>query len=336
MSKTYFHLFACCLPVKGAVRSIVCDLQRDRYELIPNSLFEILTEHAGKPVDTVKAFYENEFDDVIDEYFDFLTTKEFGLFTDSLSGFQPIGLDYREPRVLTNAIVDFDPGSAHDLPGIVRQLSAELCDSMELRFFYRLSLADLESLIKQSFDDCSLRSAEIIVGDDGSSYTVENIERFLDRFQRIKRITVHSSGRDQFARTDHALILFTSEEIGSELCCGVVSPFYFISNIEMFIESRSHNNCLNRKIGIDKAGNIKNCPSMAEGYGNIRDTPLREVLNKADFRKKWNITKDEIDTCRDCEFRYICQDCRAYTADSNNIYSKPLKCNYDPYEANWL
>ncbi|MDR2057516.1 MAG: hypothetical protein LBP83_04405, partial [Dysgonamonadaceae bacterium] len=39
--------------------------------------------------------------------------------------------------------------------------------------------------------------------------------------------------------------------------------------------------------------------------------------------------------CKDCEFRYICTDCRAYLQDSNDIYSQPAKCNYNPYIAKW-
>ena len=43
-----FALFACCIPVKGARRSTLCDLQRGSFQFIPNGLYEILTEHAGK------------------------------------------------------------------------------------------------------------------------------------------------------------------------------------------------------------------------------------------------------------------------------------------------
>jgi hypothetical protein len=39
--------------------------------------------------------------------------------------------------------------------------------------------------------------------------------------------------------------------------------------------------------------------------------------------------------CKDCEFRYICTDCRAYLEDPYNEYSKPLKCGYDPYTGEW-
>ncbi|HEY4572343.1 MAG TPA: hypothetical protein VIJ26_00200 [Thermoanaerobaculia bacterium] len=39
-----FQLFACCLPVKGARRSLLCDVQRQAFQFIPNGLYEILTE----------------------------------------------------------------------------------------------------------------------------------------------------------------------------------------------------------------------------------------------------------------------------------------------------
>ena len=53
------------------------------------------------------------------------------------------------------------------------------------------------------------------------------------------------------------------------------------------------------------------------------------------FKKYWNITKDEISTCKDCEFRYICTDCRSYTESPEDYYSKPLKCGYSPYTNKW-
>lgn len=79
----------------------------------------------------------------------------------------------------------------------------------------------------------------------------------------------------------------------------------------------------------------KNCPSMKESYGNIKDTTLIEALEKPGFKKYWNITKDQINVCKDCEFRYICTDCRAYLEDPDDIYSKPLKCGYNPYTCEW-
>ena len=74
---------------------------------------------------------------------------------------------------------------------------------------------------------------------------------------------------------------------------------------------------------------------MTRSFGNIRDTSLSEALAHPDFKKYWNIKKDDITKCKDCEFRYICTDCRAYIDDSEDIYSAPLKCGYDPYTGVW-
>ena len=32
---------------------------------------------------------------------------------------------------------------------------------------------------------------------------------------------------------------------------------------------------------------------------------------------------------------YVCLDCRAYVDNYRNVYSKPLKCGYDPYSGVW-
>lgn len=60
-------------------------------------------------------------------------------------------------------------------------------------------------------------------------------------------------------------------------------------------------------------------------------TSLRQALEKENFKDVWSISKSRIKVCKDCEFRHICTDCRAYIDDPNDIYSKPLKCGYDPY-----
>ena len=121
--------------------------------------------------------------------------------------------------------------------------------------------------------------------------------------------------------------------------CGTVDLKYFNTNLPKVLESLNHNSCLNKKIAIDKDGNIKNCPAMLHSFGNIKDTTLEEALNHIDFKKYWHVNKDMIAVCKDCEFRHICTDCRAYT-ERNHLHedldlSKPLKCGYNPYTNEW-
>ena len=75
----YFRLFACCIPVKGAVRSIICDLQRNTYCDIPISLYQILTVHKDDSFEELVEIYEDE--ETLGEYFQFLKVNEFGFWT---------------------------------------------------------------------------------------------------------------------------------------------------------------------------------------------------------------------------------------------------------------
>jgi len=130
-------------------------------------------------------------------------------------------------------------------------------------------------------------------------------------------------------------VFYSKECINSAKRCGRIGSDFFNINIKTFTEAHHHNTCLNRKISIDAEGNIRNCPSMPQSFGNIKDTTLQQALDHPDFKKYWNHKKDDIEVCRDCEFRYICTDCRAYLEDPDNEYSKPLKCGYDPYTGEW-
>jgi len=108
-----------------------------------------------------------------------------------------------------------------------------------------------------------------------------------------------------------------------------------VINMDFYSECINFNSCLNRKISIDAQGNIKNCPSCTQSFGNIKDTTLKQALEHPDFKKLWSITKDQVDVCKDCEFRHMCTDCRVYIKDPENIYSQPSKCTYNPYIAKW-
>lgn len=79
---------------------------------------------------------------------------------------------------------------------------------------------------------------------------------------------------------------------------------------------------------------------MPQSFGNINETTLEEAIGLQGFKKYWNLTKDQVEGCKDCEFRYVCTDCRAYTEQthfnqSDLDCSKPLKCGYNPYTTEW-
>jgi len=107
--------------------------------------------------------------------------------------------------------------------------------------------------------------------------------------------------------------------------CGCITDYSKIINIDFVSESMKFNNCLNKKVAVDKNGNIKNCLSLNEVFGNLNKDSLPNIILSTKLKDKWNISKDQIKTCMDCEFRYICMDCRAYLEVPSDLKSKPLQ-----------
>jgi radical SAM protein with 4Fe4S-binding SPASM domain len=74
---------------------------------------------------------------------------------------------------------------------------------------------------------------------------------------------------------------------------------------------------------------------LPQSYGNIATTSLQETLLQQNFKDLWYINKDQIKVCQDCEFRYLCTDCRAFITTPEDKFSKPSKCTYNPYTGEW-
>lgn len=332
--KPYFCLFACCIPVKGAKRSIICDLQRDRYHSIPAILYYILTRYRNQRASDIKAAFDHAHDADIDEYFALLEENEMGFWTDSPQQFTGVDFTYwHNAKTITNAVIDYAPHSTHSLAQIVPQLSAMGCEALEVRYYYPVSLAQLTHDL-EAVKGSTLRSVEVVVGAE-DSLTPVSLRELHQHNSRARKFTIHSADCNSFAESYDFVIILTTEAITSESCCGVVAPWYFTANTQLFAEAKQFNSCLNRKIGIDQFGHIKNCPSMPTSFGHVEEVALADVVHQHLFNQIWTVNKDQVEVCRDCEFRYICQDCRAYTQHTRSAFAKPAKCSYDPYEGVW-
>lgn len=335
LSKDYFKMFSCCITVKGASRSIICDLQRNSFEFIPNDLYKIIFLLSKMNISSIKEKYNNKFDDTIDEYIEFLLENEFGFYCskDELALFPDLDLEWDYPAQITNAIIDLNKSSSYSLLNVIQQLETLNCKDIQIRIFDMLDYDQIEKVISYS-DGSRIKSIELLISYN-ENITDKDLFALSKKYTRIKSIVIHSSHKDEIVtdqqRNYFIPIQYRKQKIISEQDCGRVSVKDFSINNEMFTESLKFNTCLNRKISINTEGEIKNCPSLKKSFGNIENMKLSDVCKLNDFRKLWDINKDKIKICKDCEFRYICTDCRAYLKDKNDIYSKPLKCGYDPY-----
>lgn len=336
-SDQFFKLYASCLPVSGASRSTICDVERNKLHFIPNVLYEILVDHASKTIPEIKAFYNHEADDIIEEYFDFLTKEELIFFTNEPELFPPLDLTWKKPSIITNALIDINTTSNHNFSKIFDELDEFNCKALELRFFENIVFSELQSILSFS-KDSRLKSIDLLLTYSKETQK-EMLENLVLNYQKISSIVIHSAPeKEVYSFPNGSMetkVLYTTQKIDSSDHCGVISTHYFSVNLDFFLESQQHNSCLNKKISIDINGDIKNCPAMPKSYGNINHSSLKEALQNDEFKKHWVISKEQIDTCKDCEFRHICTDCRAFTKDATNPFAKPLKCGYNPYTNEW-
>jgi SPASM domain peptide maturase of grasp-with-spasm system len=163
----------------------------------------------------------------------------------------------------------------------------------------------------------------------------EEILNLLKEHKRLTEIFFFNSKKNAVEEKLGVRLIYIDTPNLNKNSCGQICHATFSKNISHFTEAQQFNSCLNKKISIDEVGNIKNCPSQKKGFGNIETSNLIEVLNNEDFKMLWRIKKDDIEICKDCEYRYICTDCRVFIQDSKNLFSKPSKCSYDPYTATW-
>lgn len=339
----YFNRFACCLVNYGHTRSIICDVQRNNYFLIPNSLYILLIEEF--PNFSIEEIYDNygkENEKHLKDYLNFLLVNEIGFIdTKIIKELTPLNLKYKVAEPISSLIIDLNKESffIEDSVQIAKFIDTNRIKQLQIRCY---DLIDLNTFLKflNSLSKTTLKGIEIIIPYEiklKNRLINKNIIKSNDKINRLIYFGCDKNKQDKYL---NRMITYVEDKIINKKNCGLISSNYFNSNLETYTLCNSHNSCLHKKISIDSQGNIRNCPSMSQSFGNIKDTTLEEAINNKDFKKYWNITKDEIEVCKDCEFRYMCTDCRAFTERTHENkegldISKPLKCGYDPYTGEW-
>jgi len=333
--------FSCCILTKGAKKNSIIDLQRHKIYAISSAFYNLIDpKHNSIDVGCLKKkIYDEASLKALNEFIEFLLSHElaFTIEKKELNRFPLLSKDWDYHGEITNCIYDFSAKN-YDLfsRNFLIQIYSLGCRNIQLRIFKnekRINIKYLMALLNES----NIEAVELILPNSFFK-TEKEVLLLINSSPFIKSMTLFSAPQNKILKYEDdnsGMIVLTTKEIHGKTHCGIVQLEQFPVNVYNFTESLHHNSCLNRKLSIDTEGNIKNCPSMAESYGNIRDTTLAEALEKPGFKKYWDINKDKIHVCKDCEFRYICTDCRAYVEDPEDILSKPLKCGYNPYTGEW-
>lgn len=102
-------------------------------------------------------------------------------------------------------------------------------------------------------------------------------------------------------------------------------------NIEETLKYNYNQSCFATHLYIGSDMNVYPCPMERRIFhGNLRNGHLHDMLNSHIM----NMSKNDIDVCKDCEYRYLCLDCRPDSLNGE-LYEKPWYCSYNPYSGKW-
>ena len=331
----YFRFWSNCILIKGYSKSILYDMFRCRSVNVSSFFYNCYERYANIPVRDIAGDYSFMERRGYLKMIDYFIKNDFGILVDDVDTLPPISMEYDTPYLATNVIVETNSDIYFNrLIQILNILSYEKIQALQINDYGHLSLQQFQQISE------SLRSSSIeavhIYSRYSESYTQKQLS-FMHDNRRLRQITLMESPIDKKMDDDsfvQGTVLFVRNVIDYSNC-GNIGKKYFVTAQPFIIEAHTCNTCLNRKVCINIDGEVKNCPLMSESYGNIFQQPIRVIVEKDDFKKKWYLNKTMIDVCKDCEYRYFCTDCRHFVKDKKNIYSQPAKCNYNPYIAKW-
>lgn len=97
----------------------------------------------------------------------------------------------------------------------------------------------------------------------------------------------------------------------------------------LYLFCSKYNPCWGLSIAIDTNGDVKPCLWSDIIVGNLRIDRFIDIKNELIYY--WELNKEKIDICKECELKLVCSDCRVLAKQINgSIHAKTTSCAYIP------
>lgn len=162
------------------------------------------------------------------------------------------------------------------------------------------------------------------------------IDIINDRFKRFDLIALHYYGGQvpETLQIPAKIEIFPKDMSRCYQHSQVTGDFTRIK-FRFYQLNRQYNSCWYRKIAVTYDLKIRPCIFSKIEIGNLLTDNLDDVIQKA--QEYWKINKDKIYTCKECELKYFCFDCREIALQvSGNLFASNPYCSYNPHTGEWI
>lgn len=205
--------------------------------------------------------------------------------------------------------------------------SAEIHDKItNVRGSFKKTTEAVQALVAQGVSV----SAAVIVMKENEAYVDETMQYVRELGMKCSRYdiirNVHGGTQKLHAPTNKEVI----QKV-------YLTKPNFKAKKEQFYHNYSRNSCWYGKITIMENGDVIPCEFERNyRYGNILQDSLEEIIHNEKTMSKWFFDFSTIESCKDCEFRFACYDCRPLGLSvCGSMNTKNPRCCYDVYRGVW-
>lgn len=325
----YFLLHAECVPVRGASRSVICDLGKGQLRYVPHLLHEVLECARLLPLDKLKAHFEHAYDEGIDTWFAWLEKEQLGFWTHSPEAWPPIELDSEYQGGILHAVLEWRADSPWRLASAIRELVENQCAHLSLWLPESTRLTDISIMLDEVLSS-RLQRIEIFV-----PYRIDwssgDIAAFLQRHVRVQHFAFFDAPFADMLFAENGVLrgraYFFTENYPD--LRAPRRPVFWVDK-KAFARAQTKNLALYKTVSIAPDGTVRNHPTHRAVFGQFPKDNLSEIVARADFQAVWSRHNDLIEKCRSCEHRWICCDTSDFDLEVTG-WKKTQDCGYDPF-----
>lgn len=334
----YFKLHGNCILVKGASRALIYDLFKRRtigISMQIANLFE--SEFQTKPYKEVIEKY-TDFRDQITGLINNLIENDFGFFTEEPDRFPAISTAFSAKKRIYSSVIELDTKSLNQYDTLLDKLISLDCSIFYLVIREEIEDHDAFEKLLMSFKESRATWVQVIF--DKPYLTLDQLKQVThdmrityNIFDAPKDEVIEGRWWYEESIYKFHLIEYKTESFDLYKKSKYGKEHFWLSQ-SIFTESQEHNPFFNLKVCISKEGDYKNDLSFNKSFGNFHSRSLEYLLTDDEFKKLWIISNDNIEKCKDCQFRYQCLSNSDIKVESMKYY-KVDTCHFDPYNDTW-
>lgn len=241
-------------------------------------------------------------------------------------------MEWKHPSKILTALIDVGQATFFDVIKFQKELDVLGVKHIQIRQVENIEISFIFQLLT-SLLNTRLKSIELIL-----PYSEEYVAVSKALKECNPKLLLVYFFDSPFIKTivepNQPRLVLTNDKVDTLFIERSPNPKYFAVNIQSFTESQKHHTFYNRKIFIDKNGQLKNSLFNTKCFGHIDGINIHSIVDTKEFQEFWFVEKDKTAVCKDCEFRYMCTDQRV-PKKSEHGWLHDKQCRYNPYQAKW-